>query len=114
MLKHLAYRLGLAAGGNPIMFMFTGLLLLTFTLCGLVNIQITNDPQDLWVPPTSTANLQQNYFKEKFGPFFRINTLWLSPGPGEDVDADVFETGYLQMLYELQKAIEEETTEVNG
>lgn len=114
MLKFLAYRLGLAAGGNPILFVFAGLLLLTFTLTGLVNMQITNDPQDLWVPPTSTANLQQSYFKEKFGPFFRINTLWLSPGPDEDVNADIFDTGYLQMLYELQKTIEEETTTMNG
>ena len=114
MLKQLAYRLGLAAGGNPCTFMFAGLMLLTFCLLGLVNIQLTDDPQELWVPPTSRANIEQDYFKEKFGPFFRINTLWLTPGPGEKNDTDIFDTGYLEMLYELQVAIEEGTSTVAG
>lgn len=44
MLKFLAYRLGLAAGGNPLTFLFAGLMMLTFCLLGLVNIQLTDDP----------------------------------------------------------------------
>lgn len=114
MLKSLAYRLGLAAGGNPLTFMSAGLMLLTFCLIGLVNIQLTDDPQELWVPPASRANIEQEYFKEKFGPFFRINTLWLTPGPGEEVKSDIFDRGYLEMLYELQVAIEEGSTAVTG
>ena len=101
MLKYLAYRLGLAAGGNPLIFLLAGLMMLGFCLLGLVNIQITNDPQELWVPPTSRANLEQGYFKEKFGPFFRINTLWLTPGPNAGENDDIFDNGYLWMLYEL-------------
>lgn len=114
MLKYLAYRLGLAAGSNPLTFMFAGFMMLGFCLLGLVNIQITDDPQELWVPPTSRANLEQDYFKEKFGPFFRINTLWLTPGPKAGVNDDIFEKGYLWMLYELQVAIEEGTSRVSG
>lgn len=68
----------------------------------------------MWVPPTSRANLEQDYFKEKFGPFFRINTLWLTPGPGVDSESDVFDKPYLQMLYELQLAIEQGTASVAG
>ena len=68
----------------------------------------------MWVPPTSRANLEQDYFKEKFGPFFRINTLWLTPGPGVDAQSDVFDKPYLQMLYELQLAIEQGTANVAG
>ena len=91
MLKTLAYRLGLVVGGNPCTFIFSGLMLLAFCLMGLVNVQITDDPQELWVPPASRANLEQDYFKEKFGPFFRINTLWLTPGPDLPDDSDVFD-----------------------
>lgn len=66
------------------------------------------------MPPTSRANLEQDYFKEKFGPFFRINTLWLTPGPGEDHQSDVFDQPYLQMLHALQESIEQGTTSVAG
>lgn len=58
MLKYLAYRLGKAAGRNPLTFMFAGLMLLTFCLLGLVNYQLTDDPQELWVPPSSRANVE--------------------------------------------------------
>lgn len=44
MLKFVAYRLGHAVGGNPISFLFSGLMLLAFCLLGLVNVQITDDP----------------------------------------------------------------------
>ena len=101
MLKSVAYKLGNAVGGNPLSFLFTGLMLLAFCLLGLVNVQITDDPQELWVPPSSRANKEQDYFKEKFGPFFRINTLWITPGPEENDQSDIFEKPYLEMLYEL-------------
>lgn len=51
---------------------------------------------------------------DKFGAFFRINTLWLTPGAGEDADADVFQKAYLELLYHLQTAIEQGQTTVSG
>lgn len=53
------------------------------------------------MPPTSRANREQEYFIDKFGPFFRINTIWLSPGEGVDEKTDIFEMPYLEMLYHL-------------
>jgi Niemann-Pick C1 protein len=82
-------------------------LFLAFCTIGFTNMQLTSDPQELWVPPSSRANIEQDYFKEKFGPFFRINTIWLTPGKGQDPEADVFQKGYLEMLFYLQNAIEE-------
>jgi Niemann-Pick C1 protein len=66
------------------------------------------------VPPTSRANQEQEYFIDKFGPFFRINTIWLSPGAGAEEDADIFEMPYLEMLYHLQTAIEDQSTHLNN
>mmetsp|Transcript_42759 Transcript_42759/g.65716 ORF Transcript_42759/g.65716 Transcript_42759/m.65716 type:complete len:139 (+) Transcript_42759:73-489(+) len=114
MLKQLSFKLGKLTSGNPMTSIFIGLLILTFCACGFVNLQITNDPQELWVAPESRANIEQNYVNEKFGPFFRINTFWLSPGPSEDPNADVFDQGYLQLLYHLQNHIETGVTTVNG
>ena len=114
MLKDLSFKLGLLTGGNPIMSIFSGLVVLLFCSLGFVNFQITDDPQELWVAPKSQANIEQSYVIEKFGAFFRINTIWLTPGENEDPDTDIFQKGYLEMLYHLQMAIEEGTTTVNG
>jgi Niemann-Pick C1 protein len=51
---------------------------------------------------------------DKFGAFFRINTIWLTPGVGEDPDTDIFQKGYLELLYYLQTAIENGETEVSN
>ena len=90
MLKAFSFKLGLLTGGNPITSIFGGLALLCFCASGFINLQFTDDPQDLWVPPSSIANVQQNYVIDKFGPFFRINTLWLTPANDQDPDADIF------------------------
>lgn len=42
------------------------------------------------MPPTSRANIEQIYFNEQFGAFFRINTFFISPLNKEDSDADLF------------------------
>ena len=84
-----------------------------FCAMGFVNFQITNDPQELWVAPDSRSSIEQNYFIDKFGAFFRINTIWLTPGINEPHDADVFQKGYLELLYYLQMTIEEGQAELN-
>ena len=101
MLKELSFRLGLITGGNPLTSIFGAIMILIVCSTGFVNWRITDDPQELWVPPASRANREQDYFQEKFGPFFRINTIWLTPGVGQDEDADIFQSGYLEMLYHL-------------
>ena len=80
----------MTAGRYPGLFVFAGLVLLSFCAMGFVNFQITNDPQELWVPPASRANIEQEYFIDKFGPFFRINTIWLTPLEESDAHADIF------------------------
>lgn len=90
MLRKLSFKLGLAIGSNPITAIFGGLAFLVFCAMGFVNYQITDDPQELWVAPTSRSNMEQNYVIDKFGAFFRINTIWLTPGKGQDNNADIF------------------------
>jgi hypothetical protein len=84
MLKSLSFKLGLIAGRNPFAFIFTGFSVLTFCLFGFFNSETTSEPQDLWVPPSSRANIEQEYVESKFGKFFRINTIFLTPAIGEN------------------------------
>ena len=49
------------------------------------------------MPTDSRANVEQTYFAEKFGFFFRINTGWITP-MDNDLEFDVFQRPYLDML----------------
>ena len=42
---------------------------------GLVFIQVTTDPVDLWSAPDSQARREKDYFDTHFGPFFRTEQL---------------------------------------
>lgn len=80
---------------------------------GFVNEQLTSDPQELWVPPNSRANIEQTYFTEQFGAFFRIDTAWIVPYETAQADHDIFQKPYLNLLYYLQKSIEDGYAESN-
>ena len=56
------------------------------------------------MPTNSRANVEQTYFAEKFGFFFRIDTGWITP-LDDSLDVDVFGHPYLDMLYYLQDHI---------
>ena len=49
------------------------------------------------MPAKSRANIEQTYFAEKFGFFFRIDTGWVTP-MDNNLDFDVFQRPYLDML----------------
>lgn len=78
-LGNLFYKLGYATASRPGTTCFIGLLILMIGAIGFVNEQLTSDPQELWVPPASRANIEQTYFTEQFGAFFRIDTAMIVP-----------------------------------
>lgn len=65
------------------------------------------------MPADSRANVEQTYFADKFGFFFRINTGWITP-MDNDLSFDVFGHPYLDMLYYLQSHIMNDIAVVNG
>ena len=66
------------------------------------------------MPPASRAAVEQDYFAKEFGFFFRINTGWVTPLESKDADADIFQKPYLNLVYYLQEAFENDEAEVNG
>jgi hypothetical protein len=61
-----------------------------------------NNPQELWVPPSSRANIEQTYFNDHFGDFFRINAMWITPLKPEDANKNLFVHPYIDYVYTLQ------------
>lgn len=66
-----------------------------------------SDPQEIYVPPKSRANVEQEYFNKEFGAFFRINTGWLSPTSptGDPVKDNIFKHPYMDYMAFMQDAI---------
>jgi hypothetical protein len=50
---------------------------------------------------TARANVEQNYFNEHFGAFYRINTFYLLPNDDADKGHDLFTKPYLELMYIL-------------
>ena len=89
LLGKMFYHTGKASATRPVTSIFIGLIIVAIGSIGFINFQSTADPQELWVPPKSRANVEQSYFAEKFGFFFRIDTGWLTPMDG-NTDLDIF------------------------
>jgi Niemann-Pick C1 protein len=113
-LSKVFYNIGKGVTHHPFI-VFVSAFLVTMTCgFGFINFRATADPQELWVPKTSRANIEQEYFKNHFGSFFRINEMMIVPaGEGKDTQ-DIFRPGYLHLLYYLQTAIEQGTIERDG
>ena len=65
------------------------------------------------MPSQSRANIEQTYFAEKFGFFFRIDTGWITP-MDNDLSIDVFGHPYLDYLYVLQNYMVNDAATVNN
>lgn len=93
---------------------------------GLVFIQVTTDPVDLWSAPGSQARLEKEYFDTHFGPFFRTEQLIIraphtpphiyEPYPsGADVPfGPPLAVDILHQVLDLQTAIESITASYNN
>lgn len=79
---------------------------------GIMKIQIETQPERLWVPPGSlTANAKQ-YFDETFGPFYRIEQLFIienttATGRFEKCgnNCSIFTLSNLQQIFALQQEL---------
>lgn len=59
----------------PLLFIAAPILVLASFAAGLNRLIIDDDPNIIWVPPTSNTSLQEQYFNAAFDPFFRINQI---------------------------------------
>ncbi|XP_053427652.1 NPC intracellular cholesterol transporter 1 isoform X3 [Nycticebus coucang] len=125
-LRHLFTHWGSFCVRNPGCVIFFSLVFITACSSGLVFIQVTTNPVDLWSAPGSQARLEKEYFDQHFGPFFRTeqliiwapltNTHTYEPYPsGADVPfGPPLNIEILHQVLDLQTAIENITASYNN
>lgn len=50
---------------------------------GMLNLKLETDPQSLWVSHDSEGYIQEMYFNENFGAFFRTNQVVVTQTNGK-------------------------------
>ncbi|KAH9099720.1 hypothetical protein Ae201684P_018731 [Aphanomyces euteiches] len=105
--------LGVLCGSRPFTVIFLSFAFSVVCTLGALHMTIQNDPQKLWVPPTSTSAKQQEFFDDHFGPFFRIEQLIFHYPNGSESD-DVIRKDLLHDVATLQKNIETATAVLDG
>lgn len=73
---------GKLAARRPAAVIASCVLFLTAAACGLLFVSVQSDPEQIWVPPTSTTALQQDHFNAVFDPFYRIEQVIFTKKPG--------------------------------
>ncbi|KAH9853585.1 multidrug efflux transporter AcrB transmembrane domain-containing protein [Lenzites betulinus] len=83
-LRRAFYKLGIFAATYPwLNFAFV------FALFGLLNLgwkrfEIETDPVRLWVAPDSQSKIQKEFFDEHFGPFYRVEQVFVTAVSSDD------------------------------
>ena len=113
-INHLFYSIEKAVAKNPFKVFFFCLSFSLICTLGLLKIDLVSDAQKLWVSSTSRGNIEQKYFNEKYGIFFRINQFILKAKNSKDSQLDLFEKPYLELIYLLQSRMEDYSFEYHN
>ncbi|XP_068202100.1 NPC intracellular cholesterol transporter 1-like [Palaemon carinicauda] len=70
----------------PVTFMLLSVLPIIGLSVGIMKLEVTTDPVDLWASPTSRTRLEKDYFDTHFSPFFRTTQLIIVPIGYEDFE----------------------------
>ena len=68
-------RHGAALAARPLLFIVPAVLIVAGLSGGLALVTVEDNPDAVWVPPTSQTAQQKAFFDVAFDPFFRINQL---------------------------------------
>lgn len=102
---------------RPCLTIFLNLLLIGISTYGFLKLEITNVPLDLWVSPTSQANLERIEKEKYFGKDFRIENLFfrLRDEPkNPDPEFTLLSKVYLEELYWFNELVNLLSVEVEG
>ncbi|KAH8170849.1 patched family protein [Sarocladium implicatum] len=101
------YQLGHAAARFPAITIGASLVVVAILSAGWFRFELEVEPAKLWVSPTSAAAQEKAYFDTNFGPFYRMQKVFLvndtqPSGPGPVLS---YET--LQWWADIEKEIEQ-------
>lgn len=116
LVNRIFYHVGKFSASHPLTAILACVSVSIVCSLGLINLKLEDDPQALWVSPTSRGNKEQSYFREKYGAFFRTEQIiFKRRGSNErDRSIDLFKKPYLEMIYHIQTAMESDNLEYKG
>lgn len=71
-------RWGTLVASNPIKVMIVSLAIVAGLSSGIIWMELTTDPLELWSSPDSQARQEKELYEKHFGPFFRTNQIILT------------------------------------
>uniref|UniRef100_A0A674B168 NPC1 like intracellular cholesterol transporter 1 n=1 Tax=Salmo trutta TaxID=8032 RepID=A0A674B168_SALTR len=83
---------GTLIASHPLKVLLASAVVIAVFATGLMHIELTTDPVQLWSAPNSRARMEKDFHDKHFDPFFRTNQLILTaPGrPGHVYDSLLF------------------------
>ncbi|XP_043358852.1 NPC1-like intracellular cholesterol transporter 1 [Dermochelys coriacea] len=69
---------GTMVASHPVSVILVSAMVVVGLSCGMVFIQLTTDPVELWSSPDSQARQEKDFYDQNFGPFFRTNQVILT------------------------------------
>lgn len=109
----------LACAANPWGILLPGILATSVLCLGILKLEITTDPVELWAAPNSRSRLEKEYFDKNFAPFYRIEHLIITakddsmafnhskPGEKEERFGPIFNKTFMRAVLDLQGEIEQ-------
>jgi len=86
-LRRFFYRLGYFCASGPFVTMALACVFVAFSHAGWKFFAVEKDPVLLWVSPSSESKAHMSFFDEHFGPFYRVEQIFVSSIPRGDSDA---------------------------
>lgn len=111
----------IACAASPWLILFPGLVFTTILCLGILKLEITTDPVELWAAPNSRSRVEKDYFDKTFAPFYRIEHLiitatdesmsvYKNSSDGEEKFGPIFNKTFMYAVMNLQREIEAVST----
>lgn len=109
-LRRFFYRLGYFCASGPFITLALASVFIAFSHAGWKFFGIEKDPVRLWVSPSSESRAHMAFFDEHFGPFYRVEQIFVTPTPRSDSDGyvpPILSYGALEWWFLKEKEIRE-------
>lgn len=78
MFQKLFAKIGGMSASNPVLIIMITTWVVFGMIFGVLNLNLTSNPIELWSAPDSRSRQELNFFNERFGPFYRTAQVFLT------------------------------------
>ncbi|XP_038117109.1 NPC intracellular cholesterol transporter 1 homolog 1b [Culex quinquefasciatus] len=110
-------RWGTYCAGHPVLILAISSWAIAGLCYGIIFLEITTDPVELWAAPESRSRIEKDYFDTRFAPFFRTTQMFIKPTKqdyfvhetptGNVTFGPAFDKDFLLEVFALQEHIEQ-------